>query len=72
MDSEAWKRMLTCFKQSTNRLCAALAHVARGLCTNDLTDSDLLAFTVARLIPLDKKPGVRLIAFDEVFGRIIC
>ena len=37
LDAEAWKRMITCFKQSSNRLCAALASAARCLCTEDLT-----------------------------------
>ena len=72
LDAEAWKRMLTCFKQSSNRLCTALALAARCLCTEDLTDTDLSAFTAARLIPLDKNPGVRPIAVGEVFRRIIC
>ena len=30
------------------------------------------AFTAARLIPLDKKPGVRPIAVGEVVRRIVC
>ena len=71
LDAEAWKRMLTCFKMSSNRLCAALAATAYCLCTEKLT-GDLSAFTAACLIPSDKNPGVRLIAVDEVFRRIIC
>ena len=58
LDSDAWRRMITCFKQSSNRLCAALARAARRLCTNDLTEVDLSAFTAARLVPLDKNPGL--------------
>ena len=72
LDADAWTRMLTCFKQSSNRLCAALAASAYCLCTADLTNTDLSAFTAARLIPLDKNPGVRPIAVGEVFRRIIC
>ena len=64
--------MLTCFKQSSDRLCEALAAVARCLCTDDLSEVDLSAFTAARLIPLDKRPGVRPIAVGEVVRRIIC
>ena len=41
-------------------------------CTEDLSNEDLSAFTAARLIPIDKKPGVRPIAVGEVFRRIIC
>ena len=72
LDAEAWKRMLTCFRQSSNRLCAALAAAAYSLCTQDLTNVNLSALTAARLIALDKKPGVRPIAVGEVFRRIIC
>ena len=72
LDAEAWKRMLTCFKQSSDHLCNALAAAAYCLCTEDLTGQDLSAFTASRLIPLDKKPGVRPIAVGEVFQRIIC
>ena len=71
LDAEAWKRMLTCFKQSSDHLCNALAAAAYCLCTEDLTGQDLSAFTASRLIPLDKKPGVRPIAVGEVFRRII-
>ena len=45
--------------------------VAYCLCTEDLSNEDLSAFTTTRLIPIDKKPGVRLIAVGEVFRRII-
>lgn len=72
LDANAWNRMLTCFKQSSDRLCEALAAVARCLCTDDLSEVDLSAFTAARLIPLDKRPGVRPIAVGEVVRRIIC
>ena len=72
LDSEAWKRMLICFKQASNRLCNALAAAAKVMCVSDLTNVDLSAFTATRLIPLDKKPGVRPIAVGEVFRRIIC
>ena len=72
LDADAWRRKLTCLKQSSDRLCAALATVACQLCTVDLTDNDMSAFTAARMIPLDKKPGIRPIAIGEVFRRIIC
>ena len=72
LDAEAWKRMMTCFKKSSDRLCAALAAAAKCLCVEDLSSEDLSAFTAARLIPLNKKPGVRPIAVGEVFRRIIC
>ena len=72
LDSEVWKRMLTCYNRSSNRLCSALAAAARCLCTEELSGSALSAFTAARLIPLDKCPGVRPIAVGEVFRRLVC
>ena len=71
LDSEAWTRMLTCFGPASNRLCTALADSARVLCTANIEPSFMEAFTAARLIPLDKSPGVRPIAVGEVFRRII-
>ena len=71
LDAEAWKRMITCFKRSSNRLCAALASAAQCLYSEDLTDADMSAFTAARLIPLDKNPEVRPMAVGEVFRRVI-
>ena len=72
LDSDAWSRLLTSYKESSSRLCVALARSARCLCTEELNPDDLEAFTAARLIPLDKKPGVRPIAVGEVHRRIIC
>ena len=72
LDSDAWSRLLTSYKESSNRLCVALARSARCLCTEELNPNDLEAFTAARLIPLDKKPGVRPIAVGEVHRRIMC
>lgn len=72
LDADAWRRLLTCFGTASNRLCVALACVGRCLCTENLQPDDLAAFTAARLIPLDKKPGVRPIAVGEVYRRIIC
>ena len=62
LDSEAWKRMLTCYSRKSNRLCTALALAARCLCTDEVSGCHLSAFTAPRLIPLDKSPGVRPIA----------
>ena len=71
LDSEAWTRMLTCFGQASNRLCTALADSAHVLCTENIEQSFMEAFIAARLIPLDKSPGVRPMAVGEVFRRII-
>ena len=72
LDSEAWCRMITGFKTASNRLCSALAASARCLCTEDVNGDSLIGFTSARLIPLDKNPGVRPIAVGEVYRRLIC
>ena len=71
LDAEAWRRMLTVFSKSSNRLCQALAAAARCLCTEDLDSGDLMAFTASRLIALNKSPGVRPIAVGEAFRRLI-
>ena len=63
--------MLTCYGRVSNRLCTTLALAARSLCTEEGDGRHLSAFTAARLIPLDKSPGVRPIAVGEVFRRII-
>ena len=52
-------------------LCAALAAFARCICIEDVVPEHLAAFTAARLIPLDKRPGVRPIAVGETFRRIV-
>ena len=45
---------------------------AQHICTETLDKRAMEGFTSARLIPLDKKPGVRPIAVGEVHRRIIC
>ena len=71
LDADAWWRMLTTYRKSSDRLCASLAAFARCLCTEELDAADLSAYTAARLIPLDKRPGVRPIAVGETFRRIV-
>ena len=72
LDSDAWCRMTTCYREALDRLCCALAAAARCLCTETLEADAMIGFTSARLIPLDKKPGVRPIAVGEVCRRLIC
>ena len=72
LDAAAWCRMLTGYKEASNRLSLAMAAAARLLCTASISSEALYAFTCARLIPLDKRPGVRPIAVGEVYRRIIC
>ena len=63
--------MCTAFGQKSNDLCAALAAVARRISTTYIDPSTLEAYTSCRLIPLDKRPGVRPIGVGEVVRRII-
>ena len=72
LDADAWCRMLTCYRKSSDKLCAALASFAQCLCTEELDPGHLAAFTSARLIPLDKQPGVRPIAVGEAHRRLVC
>ena len=72
LDSEAWCRMLTCYRKSSDSLCTALTKFAHCLCSETLDSEHLVEFTAARLIPLDKRPGVRPIAVGEAFRRIVC
>ena len=66
LHAEAWTRLLTSYKASSDRLCSALAAVARCICAESLAKEAMEGFTSARLIPLDKHPGVRPIAVDKL------
>ena len=41
------------------------------MCTQEIDPKELMAFVACRLIPLDKKPGVRPIGIGDVSRRII-
>ena len=71
VDADGWRRMTTCFDAASDQLCSALAAAGRLICTERTADGEMEGFTAARLIPLDKRPGVRPIAVGEVFRRII-
>ena len=49
----------------------AVAELARKLCVTEVNPTYLRAFVAGRLIPLDKKPGVRPIGVGEILRRII-
>ena len=72
-DSDLWRRMLCSkqFKKKLSELCVALAGLAKKLNTIDINPQYLRAFVAGRLIPLDKKPGVRPIGIGEIPRRII-
>ena len=71
LDAFAWRRLCSSFKSASNDLCQAIAAAARKICTTDIHPDDISAFVACRLIPLDKRPGVRPIGIGEVPRRII-
>ncbi|KAL5500674.1 hypothetical protein EMCRGX_G012268 [Ephydatia muelleri] len=70
LDATAW-RHLCCSFQSSFDLCAALASVAKRICTTFIDPKCLSAFVACWLVPLDKCPGVRPIGIGETIRRII-
>ena len=72
-DADLWTRLLCSkqFKRKPAELCAALAEVARKLNTKLVNPEYLRGLVAGRLIPLDKKPGVRPIGIGETARRII-
>ena len=72
LDSAAWRRMMTSYDGASDSLCGVLSRAAKCICTETLDETCLRPFLAARLIPLDKQPGVRPIAIGEVFRRVIC
>ena len=71
IDAAAWRRLCTGFHRASEDLCSAVAAAAKRLCTTFVDPTGVSAFTACRLIPLDKRPGVRPIGVCEVVRRII-
>ena len=71
MDAKGWKTLLSknAFGCASTDLRDAVAALARKLATESCQNLD--ALIACRLIPLDKKPGVRPIGIGEVLRRII-
>jgi len=72
MDADGWRKPLTSrvYSQFSIDLRSALANVIKKLCREEVNDNSLEAFFACRLVPLDKKPGLRPIGVGEVLGRI--
>ncbi|XP_057308911.1 uncharacterized protein LOC130647166 [Hydractinia symbiolongicarpus] len=72
MDADGWRKPLTSkvFGECGLDLRRAIANVIKKLCIENVEDQSLEAFTACRLVPLDKKPGVRPIGVGEVLRRI--
>ena len=71
MAADEWRRMCTSFKATSDTLCDALASCARRIASKYIDPASLQAYVACRLIPLDKRPGVRPIGIGEVVRRII-
>ncbi len=71
IDAAGWRRMCTSFHGASNTLCSAVAAVTRRLCTTYVDPTPLSALIACRLIPLDKRPGVRPIGVCETVRRIM-
>lgn len=74
IDANGFRRMLASksFKQSSSRLCEAIATMTKILCTQFIDPSTIEALVASRLIPLDKgESAVRPIGVGEVIRRII-
>ena len=69
LDASGWQRLYS-FGTVSEGLCKALALLARRLCTEVLDFDNLQAYVACRLVPLDKRPGVRPIGICEVARRI--
>ena len=73
LDADGWRSMLTSreFGTSSTDLHKTFAQLIKKLCIEELeTTTSLEAFTACRLIPLDKKPGLRPIGVGKVLRRI--
>ena len=73
VDANGFRRILACksFKQSSTRLCEAIAKMTRTLCTQCIDPMTREPLVAIRLIPLDKGEGaVRPIGVREVLRRI--
>ena len=71
MDAYAWHRLCSSFGSASVVLCNSLAAAAHRLCVQDVDSAELMTFVACKLIPLDKKSGVRPIGVGDVPRRII-
>ena len=76
INADGWRRILVSknYGKTGTELRSSLARFAKKLCTKEIdhmNDESLEAYVACRLIPLDKKPGVRPIGVSEVLRRLI-
>ena len=73
LDADGWRRILTSrvFGTSSTDLRKTFAQLIKRICIEELeTTTSLEAFTACRIIPSDKKPGLRPIGVGEVLRRV--
>lgn len=70
-EDRLYRRMATCFKDTSSDYCNSLAAVARRYATELIEPSDLSALLANRGIPLNKNPGLRPIGIGEIERRIM-
>ena len=71
LNAADWRRLCTKFQGPSRDLCTSLALLARRISTEFVDPIGLTGLVSCRLIPLDKKPGVRPIGICETVRRII-
>ena len=71
LDALAWRHLCTAFGDASNDFCVAISAFAHRISTSYVNSKYLSAYCACRLIPLDKRPGVRPIGVGEVLRRII-
>ena len=73
LDGDGWRHILTSrrFGDAGSDLRVAIATFTRSICTQTIDDDTVGALMASRLIPLNKKPGLRPIGVGEVLRRII-
>ena len=72
LDADGWRRILTsrAFGAATLDLRKTFAQLIKKLCVEELeSPSSLESSAACRLIPLEKKPGLRSIGVGEVLGE---
>ena len=72
MDADGWRKLFVgnSFGECSIDLCNAFSGVIRKLCSKTDQHHTLDALLACRLIPLDKKPGLRPIGVGEILRRI--
>ena len=70
-EDRLYRKMATCFKDTSTDYCNSLAAIARRYATELIDPNDLSALLANRGIPLDKNPCLRPIGIGEIERRIM-